>query len=114
MTKTIATIPFDIYSVEPNTVTLRDFSSDKFSLLYRRTAPVRQKDFPGVKRTEVKLSMVDPTTGVLIGTINLSSSIRADALAADISTMKTIMVGAVGDDAYMPLLLDLRLPLATA
>nr|URG16111.1 MAG: coat protein [Leviviridae sp.] len=113
MSKTINAQPFDIHSTEKDAVSLRDYTGDKDTLSYKRTAPKRVKDFPGMAKTELKLTRVNPTTGELVGIITVSTSIRADATAADKTAMMALSKAAADDAAWTDLVTDQRLPLAT-
>lgn len=113
MSKVFNTQTFDIYSTEKDVVSLRDFANDKDTLAYKRLAPKRTKDSPGMAKSELKITRVDPTTGVLIGIVNVSSSIRADATAADKTALMAIITAAQADGAWTELVTDQRLPLAT-
>lgn len=111
MSKTINAQPFDIHSTEKDAVSLRDYTSDKDTLTYKRIAPKRVKDFAGVARSELKLTRVDPTTGELVGNITVLTNIRADASAADKTAMMAIIKSAQADAAWPDLVNDQRLPL---
>lgn len=111
MSKLINSQPFDIFSTEKDVVTLRDFTTDSDSLSYKRTAPKRQKDFPGVARSELKLSRVDASTGELVGTVTVTTSIRADASDTNKTAMMAISKAALADSAWTDLINDQRLPL---
>ena len=113
MTKTINTQPFDIHSTEKDAVSLRDYTGDKDTLLYRRTAAKRQKDFPGMAKSELKETRVDSTTGELIGIITTSTSFRADAPSSEVVGAMTLHKAALADAAWASLVQDQRLPLAT-
>lgn len=112
MTKTINTQPFDIHSTEKDIVSLRDYTGDKDSLTFKRTAPKRVKDFPGMAKSELKLTRVDPTSGELVGIITVATSIRADASATDRSQMMSLTKAAAADASWADLVNDQRLPLA--
>jgi len=111
MSKTINAQPFDIHSTEKDAVSLRDYAGDKDTLTFKRTAPKRVKDFPGMAKSELKLTRVNPTTGELVGIITVSTSIRADAAAADKSAMQALIKSAEADAAWADLVNDQRLPL---
>jgi hypothetical protein len=114
MTKTINTQPFDIHSTEKDVVLLRDYTGDKDTLAFKRTAPKRVKDFPGMAKSELKETRVDNTTGELIGIITTSTSFRADAVSTEIDAAMTLHKAALADAAWPALVKDQRLPLATA
>lgn len=110
MSKTLNGANFDVFATERDVVTLRDFSGDKKSIAYKRSAPKRTKDFPGMEKTELKLTLVDPVLGT-IGIVTLSTSVRADTVdAVKTDLIQTITAAAV-DAAYSQLVLDQRLPL---
>lgn len=111
MSKTINAQPFDIHSTEKDAVSLRDYAGDKDTLAFKRTAPKRVKDFPGMAKSELKLTRVDPSTGELVGIMTVSTSVRADALAADKTAMMDLIKAAAADASWADLVTDQRLPL---
>jgi hypothetical protein len=111
MSKTINSQPFDIYSAVGDVVQLHDFTGKKDTLAYKRTAPKRVKDFPGMAKSELKLTRVDPATGALVGIVTVSTSIRADASDADKTALQAIIKSAEADAAWEALVEDQRLPL---
>jgi hypothetical protein len=111
MSKTINAQPFDIHSTLGDAVVLRDYTGDKDSIAYKRTAPKRVKDFPGMAKSEMKLTRIDPVTGELVGIITVATSIRADAADADKSAMMALAKAAAADGAWTDLVTDQRLPL---
>jgi hypothetical protein len=111
MSKTINAQPFDIHSTQGDVVQLRDYTGDKDTLSYKRTAPKRVKDFPGMAKSELKLTRIDPATGELVGIITVATSIRADSIATDRSQMMTLAKAATVDAAWADLVNDQRLPL---
>lgn len=114
MTKVLNTQPFDLHASGLDVVTLRDYTGDKDTLAYKRTAPKRVKDFPGMAKSEMKVTRVDPTTGELIGIVTVSTSIRADAAAADKSALRGLTDAAIADAAWAALVDEQRLPLNLA
>lgn len=111
MSKTINAVIFETFSNEKDIVTLRDFTDNKKILTYKRSAPKRVKDFPGMEKSEMKLTLVDPTLGT-VGIITVSSSIRADALDPVKTDLILSAQGMVADASYAALVTDQRLPLA--
>lgn len=111
MSKTLNSVIFDLFSSEKDVVTFRDFSGDKKSLAYKRSAPKRTKDFPGMEKTELKLTLTDPVLGT-IGIVTVSTSVRADTSDAAKTDLILSTAAAVDDASYSQLVLDQRLPLA--
>lgn len=111
MSKTLNTVIFDLFSSEKDVVTLRDFTGDRKSLTYKRSAPKRTKDFPGMEKSELKLSLIDPVLGT-IGIVTLSTSVRADTADVIKTDLIQTIIAAAGDTSYPQLVLDQRLPLA--
>lgn len=111
MSKTINAQPFDIHSTEKDVVSLKDYSGDADTLSYKRIAPKRVKDFPGMAKSELKLTRTDPVTGELVGIITVATSIRADASATTKSSMMATGKAALADSAWTDLVNDQRLPL---
>lgn len=109
--KTFATLPFNTHAQERDVVVLRDYAGDKNQLTYKRTAPKRVKDFPGMEKTELKHTMTD-ASGNIIGIQTVSTSIIATASAADRQALLAVTAAAVADDSYVSLVNDQRLPLA--
>lgn len=109
--KTFATLPFNTHAQERDVVVLRDYTGDKNQLTYKRTAPKRVKDFPGMEKTELKHTMTD-ASGNIIGIQTVSTSIIATASAADRQALLAVTAAAVADEAYVSLVNDQRLPLA--
>jgi len=114
MSKVINTQPFDIHSTEKDVVSLRDYTGDKDTLAYKRIAPKRVKDFPGMAKSELKLTRVDPSTGELVGIITVATSIRADAAATAKTEMQSLVKAAAADAAWADLVNDQRLPLVVS
>lgn len=111
MSKTINAQPFDIHSTLGDAVTLRDYTGDKDTLAYKRSAPKRVKDFPGMAKSELKLTRIDPVTGELVGIITVATSIRADAIQTEKDAMMALSKAAMADSAWTDLVTDQRLPL---
>lgn len=114
MSKTINAQPFDIHSTEKDAVSLRDYTGDKDTLTYKRIAPKRVKDFPGMAKSELKLTRVNNATGELVGIVAITTSIRADATTADKDAMMAISKAAAADGAWTELVSDQRLPLVVS
>lgn len=109
MSKTFATKPFDTYSTEKDSVVLHNFSTKLDVLSYKRTAPKRVKDFPGMEKSEMKHTLVD-ATGQVLGIFTVSTSIKADVATAVRDTMKSVVVAAMADATFDSLYRDQRLP----
>lgn len=110
MSKTFNSVAFDIFSQEKDVVTLRDFVNGKDSLSFKRAAPKRQKDFPGMEKTEMKVTITDPVLGP-VGIMTISTSIRADQNDTLRSHLVGVGVAAVQDTVYEQLVHDQRLPI---
>lgn len=111
MSKLINSQPFDIHATERDTVSLRDYTGDKDTFTVKRTAPKRVKDFPGMAKSELKLTRVDSVTGELIGIMTVSTSIRADATGTNKTEMRALTRSALADTMWNDLVDDQRLPL---
>lgn len=111
MSKTLNAFVFDTFSNEKDVTILRDFSGGKLSLAYKRSAPKRVKDFPGMEKSELKLTVTDPTLGV-VAIVSSNTSIRADADDATRSSTIATMLAAMADSAYTQLVQDQRLPIS--
>lgn len=109
MSKTFATVVYDVFSQEKDVVTLRDFVNDKFQIAYKRLLPKRTKDFPGMEKTEQKLTVSDPVLGV-IGIVTVATSIRADQTAATKTSILAQSTAMQADAAYTSLVQDQKLP----
>lgn len=112
MSKTLNAIVFNTYAQERDVVVLRDFVNDASQISYKRTAPKRVKDFPGMEKTELKHTLVDSATGSIVGIQTVTTSILATAAPAVRSSLNATTVAAMADSAYSDLILDQRLPLA--
>lgn len=111
MSKTFANLPFNTHAHERDAVVLRDYTGDQNQISYKRTAPKRVKDFPGMEKTELKHTMTD-ASGNIIGIQTVSTSIIASASAVDRQALLAVTAAAVADEAYTSLVNDQRLPLA--
>lgn len=111
MSKTLNAIVFDIYAVERDVVVLKAYATDANLLSFKRTAPKRTKDFPGMEKTEVKHTLIDPATGAVIGIQTVSTSIRADATAVNREILTGVTTDALASAIYGDLVSDQRLPL---
>ena len=111
MSKTFATLPFNTHAQERDVVVLRDYTGDQNQISYKRTAPKRVKDFPGMEKTELKHTMTD-ASGNIIGIQTVSTSIVANASAVDRQALLAVTTAAMADEAYTSLVNDQRLPLA--
>lgn len=109
MSKTFATVVYEIFSQEKDVVTLRDFVADKYQIAYKRLLPKRTKDFPGMEKTEQKLTLSDPVLGT-IGIVTVSTSIRADQLPAVKTALLAQSLAMQGDATYTSLVMDQKLP----
>lgn len=110
MSKTFATIAFDTFSQEKDVVVLRAFATDRHQLSAKRILPKRTKDYPGAERTEMKVTLSDPTLGI-VGIISVSTSIRADTAAASRDSLVAIAKDAMADPFFTSLVHDQKLPL---
>lgn len=110
MAKTLNTVAYNIFSLEKDVVTLRDFSGDMASLAYKRIAPKRTKDFPGMEKGEVKHVLMDPVLGT-IGIVTVSTSIRAGTSTAIKTALAATIAEVVADASFTDLVQDQRLPL---
>ena len=111
MSKTFATLPFNTHAQERDAVVLRDYTGDKNQISYKRTAPKRLKDFPGMEKTEIKHTMTD-ASGNIVGIQTVSTSIIATASQMDRQALLAVTNAAINDEAYTSLVYDQRLPLA--
>lgn len=112
MTITVNTKPFDIYSQEKDVVSFRDFSGesvDDARLQFKRTSASPTKDFVGMEKTEVKLSVFD-ATGKLEGIYTISTSIRADVTEAARAGNMVTVAALAGDASVLNLVKEGRLP----
>lgn len=110
MSKVLNTVTYDLNSQEKDVVTFRDFSANNASIAYKRSAPKRSKDFPGMEKGEVKHVLMDPILGV-IGIVTVSTSIRAGTADAIKTGLASTIAAVVSDAAFTNLVLDQRLPL---
>lgn len=110
MSKTLNTVVFDLFSSEKDVTTFRDFTGNQKTLSYKRSAPKRTKDFPGMEKSEVKITLTDPVLGT-VGIVTVNSSIRADSLDATKTDLIETIKGALDEAAYPQLVLDQRLPI---
>lgn len=110
MSKLFANLPFNTHAQERDVVVLRDYTGDKNQISYKRTAPKRVKDFPGMEKTELKHTMTD-ASGNVIGIQTVSTSIIATASVADRQALLAVTTAALSDEAYTSLVNDQRLPL---
>lgn len=111
MSKTFATLPFNTHAQERDAVVLRDYTGDKNQISYKRTAPKRLKDFPGMEKSELKHTMTD-SSGNIVGIQTVSTSIIATASQTDRQALLAVTNAAINDEAYTSLVYDQRLPLA--
>lgn len=111
MSKTFNTKVFDVYSSEKDSVALHNFSSKTEALTYKRTAPKRVKDFPGMEKTEMKHTVTD-AAGVVLGIVTVSTSIKADVVASVRDTIIGTVKAAMADASWDSLYRDQRLPLS--
>lgn len=109
MSKTLNSIVFNVHFAAGDAVVLRDYVNDASTLSYKRTAPKRVKDFPGMEKTEVKHTLTG-ADGSIIGIQTVTTSIRADALPAVRSSMIATTAAALADATYEDLVQDQRLP----
>lgn len=111
MSKVFATLPFNTHAQERDAVVLRDYTGDRNQISYKRTAPKRLKDFPGMEKTEIKHTMTD-ASGNIVGIQTVSTSIIATANQTDRQALLAVTNAAINDEAYTSLVYDQRLPLA--
>ena len=111
MSKTFANLPFNTHAQERDVVVLRDYTGDQNQISYKRTAPRRLKDFPGMEKTELKHTMTD-SSGNIIGIQTVSTSIVANAPVVVRQALLAVTTAAMSDEAYTSLVNDQRLPLA--
>ena len=111
MSKTFANLPFNTHAQERDVVVLRDYTGDKNQISFKRTAPRRLKDFPGMEKTELKHTMTD-SSGNIIGIQTVSTSIVANASVVDRQALLAVTTAAMSDEVYTSLVNDQRLPLA--
>lgn len=110
MSKTINTTAYDTFSNEKDVVVLRDFTSNLKSIAFKRAAPKRVKDFPGMAKTEAKYTLL-AADGSVKGIVSISSSIRADLDDAGRQDLILTSRGILADTAWSDLITDQRLPL---
>lgn len=114
MTITVNAIPFDLSTIEKDSVTLRDFTGeaiDDSTLSFKRVAPKPTKDFVGMEKGEAKLTVRD-AQGKVSAIYILSTSIRADQTEASKLAGLTTLVAVGGHAATQNLVKEQRLPLA--
>lgn len=112
MTITVNTKPFDIFSQEKDIVQFRDFtgeSVDDARLQFKRVEAHPTKDFVGMEKGEVKMSVFD-AAGKLSGVYTISTSVRADVLEADRATNMATLAALAGHAAVLSLVKEGRLP----
>lgn len=112
MSKTFNSIAFTLFSVEKDVVVLSDSSTNTGTVSYKRTAPKRQKDFPGMEKGEIKHTMVDPVTGAVIGIVSTSTSVLATATDAQRTSLIAVQKASLDDSAFSSLVMDRQIPLA--
>lgn len=112
MSKTFNSIAFNLFSVEKDVVVLSDSSTNTGTVSYKRTAPKRQKDFPGMEKGEIKHTMVDPVTGAIIGIVTTSTSVLATATDAQRTNLIVVQKASLDDSAFTSLVMDRQIPLA--
>lgn len=105
---TINTVNFEISTVEKDVVQFRDFTGNAESLTFKRQAPKRTKDFPGMEKSESKYVISDPILGVIaIATVN--TSIRADQPDSVRNRVIAAVQGVGAISEFDDLVLDQRL-----
>lgn len=113
MSKTFNSQVFSVHSQERDAVVLRDYAPTTPGVVqtvsYKRTAPKRVKDFPGMEKGEVKHTVIAPD-GQIIGIVSISTSIRADALEADRDDLRAVAGAAFDDASFAALVNDQQLP----
>lgn len=109
MSKIIATKPYDIHSTEKDVVVLKDYTGDNSTIAFKRSAPKRVKDFPGMAKSETKYTLLD-VTGGLIGLVSISTSVRADSTPVQRTDIMTCTKAVLADDIWLNLVTDQRLP----
>lgn len=113
MTITVNAKPFDLHSVERDQVILRDYtgeSTDDAKLSYKRAAARPTKDFVGMEKGEVKLTVLD-SVGKLAGIYTISTSVRADQLEADRAGNLATLAALAGHVSVINLVKEQKLPL---
>lgn len=109
MSKTLNSVVFDIHSQEKDAIALRDYATDTSTLLLRRTAAKRTKDFPGMRKSEMKHTMVG-ADGAIIGIQMVTTSILATATATQVNYLNGVTKAAMADPIYDDLIVDERIP----
>lgn len=112
MTITVNAIPFDIHSQEKDVMIFRDFSGESIDdkrLQFKRIEAHPTKDFVGMEKGEVKMSVFD-TAGKLSGVYTISTSVRADVLEADRVANMTTVAAIASHAATVSLVKEGRLP----
>lgn len=112
MSKTFNSVSFALFSVEKDVVVLSDSSTNTGTISYKRTAPKRQKDFPGMEKGEIKHTLVDPVTGAVIGIVTTSTSVLATATDAQRTSLIAVQKASLDDSAFTSLVMDRQIPLA--
>lgn len=109
MSKTYATRTFDSFSVEKDTIVLRDFTNNDLTIQNRRSLPKRAGDFPGMEKSEVKVTLVDPATGQTkaIATVSTSILVGTDPTKRDL--VRDILVEIASSADYTNLIAGQRL-----
>lgn len=110
MSKTFNSVTFDLNSQEKDVVTFRDFATNAASVAYKRSAPKRTKDFPGMEKGEVKHTLLDPVLGT-IGIVTVTTSIRAGTPDVIKTALAATIASIISDAAFTNLVIDQRLPL---
>lgn len=109
---TLNTVAYNKHSQSGDVVVLKDYVSDKKVATFRRTAPVRVKDFPGMEKTFVKLSVTDDE-GKLLGVLDVQTSVLVGSSAAATKTTITGFLDALASATeFTDLVTDQKLPYA--
>lgn len=112
MSKTLNSVNYALFSVEKDVVVLSDLSTNSGTVSFKRTAPKRQKDFPGMEKGEIKHTLVDPVSGAIIGIVNTSTSVLATATDAQRTSLIAVQQAILADSAFSSLVMDRQIPLA--
>lgn len=114
MTITANAIPFDLHTVDRDQVILRDFTGESIDdavLQYKRIGAKPTKDFVGMEKGEVKLSVFDGV-GKLAGIYVINTSIRADQTEASRAAHMATLTALSSHASTLALVKEQRLPLS--
>lgn len=111
MTIILDSTSYALFSVERDVVTFSDPASTG-PLTFKRAAPKRTKDFAGMEKGEIKLTLVNPLTGATIGIASINTSILATAADVDRTHLIQMVRDAAAHASFTNLVNDRVLPLA--